>query len=74
MCRELRDSLFDQKDSTSEGGFARRIFSGISDFRYSRPGRTDGDMRDGDGPIYVQSAFEHAAWIRDDRAVLCAGS
>jgi hypothetical protein len=73
--RKLRDavadSLFDQKDSTSEGGFARRIFSGISDFSHSRPGRTDGDMRDSNGPIYVRSAFEHAAWIHFEVIALC---
>lgn len=68
--RELRetvgDSLFDQKDSTDEGGFARRIFGGISDFSHSRPGRTDGDLRDSNGPIYVRSAFEHTAWIHSE--------
>ena len=73
--RKLRDavgdSLFDQKDSTSEGGFARRLFSGISDFSHSRPGRTDGDMRGSNGPIYVRSVFEHAAWIHFEVIGLC---
>jgi hypothetical protein len=67
----LGDSLFDQKDSTTDGGFARRLFSGISDFSHSRPGRADGDMRDSNGPIYVRSAFEHAAWIHFEVIGLC---
>jgi hypothetical protein len=67
----VNDSLFDQKDSAGEGGFARRIFSGISDFSHSRPGSADGDMRGSHGPIYVRSALEHAAWIHFEVIGLC---
>ena len=65
------DTLFDQKDYSNEGGFARGIFTGISDFSHSRPGRTDGDMRDSNGPIYVRLAFEHTAWIHSEVIGLC---
>jgi hypothetical protein len=67
----LGDSLFDQKGSTGEGGFARRIYSGVSDFSHSRPGHTDGDMRESNGPIYVRSVFEHVAWTHFEAMGLC---
>lgn len=65
------DSLFDQKTTVSEGGVARRIYSGVSNFSHSRPGSTDGDMRRSNGPIYVRSAFEHVAWIQTEIIGFC---
>lgn len=53
----VNDSLFDQKTPAAEGGFARRIFDGLSNFSHSRPGYSDGDMRQSNGPIYVKSVF-----------------
>ena len=67
----VNDSLFDQKTASSEGGFARRIYDGISDFSHSRPGSTDGDMRDSNGPIYVHSAFRHVSWLQFETMGLC---
>ncbi|MGP8259034.1 MAG: hypothetical protein ACLQM6_03670 [Acidobacteriaceae bacterium] len=59
----INDSLFDQISSTSEGGFVRRAFSGISEYSHSRPGHTDGDLWESNGPIYVPAAFNHVSWI-----------
>lgn len=67
----VNDTLFDPKNSSTQGGFARRIYSGISDFSHSRPGYADGDMRDSNGPIYVSSAFEHVSWIHFEVIGLC---
>jgi hypothetical protein len=67
----VNDSLFDQKTLTDEGGFARRIFSGISNYTHSRPGHTDSDMRKSNGPIYVRSAFNHVAWMQFETLGLC---
>jgi hypothetical protein len=67
----VNDSLFDQRNSTDEGGFARRIYSGISEFSHSRPGHADSDMREGNGPIYVASAFNHVAWMQFETLGLC---
>jgi hypothetical protein len=67
----VNDNLFDQKKSTDEGGFARRIYSGISEFSHSRPGHADSDMRESNGPIYVASAFKHAAWMQFETLGLC---
>lgn len=67
----VSDSLFDQKTSTTEGGFARRIFEGLSEFTHGRPGYSDGDMRRSNGPIYVKSAFEHVSWIQFETMGLC---
>jgi hypothetical protein len=65
------DTLFEQKTSSSEGGFARRIFSGLSEFSHSRPGYADADMRRSNGPIYVGSAFNHVAWLQFETLGLC---
>jgi hypothetical protein len=67
----VNDSLFDQRNSTDEGGFARRIYSGISEFSHSRPGHADSDMRESNGPIYVASAFKHVAWMQFETLGLC---
>jgi hypothetical protein len=67
----VNDSLFDQRNSTDEGGFARRIYSGISEFSHSRAGHADSDMREGNGPIYVASAFNHVAWMQFETLGLC---
>jgi hypothetical protein len=65
------DSLFDQRNPTDEGGFARRIFSGVSNYSHSRPGYADSDMRASNGPIYVKSAFNHVAWLQFEIMALC---
>ncbi len=65
------DSLFDQRNPTDEGGFARRIYSDISGFSHSRPGHADSDMRESNGPIYVASAFKHVAWMQFETLGLC---
>lgn len=67
----VKDSLFDQRTPQSEGGFARRLYDGISDFAHSRPGSTDSDMRESNGPIYVRSAFNHVAWMQFETLGLC---
>lgn len=69
----IGDSLFAQRNSVTgdEGGYLRRIFSGISNFSHSRPGHADGDMRDSNGPIYVRAAFNHVAWIYFETFAVC---
>jgi len=67
----INDTLFDQRTPSTEGGFARRIYSGISGFSHSRPGYADGDMRSSNGPIYVRSAFNHVAWLHFETLGLC---
>lgn len=67
----VSDSFFAQKTPTGEGGFVRRIFSGVSNFAHARPGSTDGHMRKSNGPIYVRSAFNHVSWIHFETFALC---
>jgi hypothetical protein len=67
----VSDTLFDQRDSTKEGGFIRRIYSGISDFAHSRPGHADADFRKSNGPIYVRSAFNHVTWMQFETIGIC---
>jgi hypothetical protein len=67
----VESSLFDQKTVDDEGGFARIIFSALSEFSHSRPGYSDSDMRKSNGPIYVKSAFNHVAWMQFETLGLC---
>lgn len=67
----VQDGLFDQKSSGNEGGFVRRLYSGLSDFAHSRPGHSDGDVRQSNGPIYVASAFRHIAWMHFETFGVC---
>ena len=64
----VNDTLFAQKNSAAkgiamQGGYLRRIFSGLSEFAHSRPNYNDSNFRGSNGPIYVKSAFNHVAWI-----------
>jgi hypothetical protein len=65
------DSLFDQRTSATERGFARRIHGDLSNFSHSRPGYTEGDLRQSNGPIYVESVFNHVSWIQFETLGLC---
>ena len=67
----INDGLFDHKSPGKDGGFARRIYDGISEFSHARPGYTDGDMRESNGPIYVRSAFNHVTSIQCEVIGLC---
>ena len=69
--KTVKDSLFDQKTPASEGGHARRIYDGISNYSHARPGHSDGDIRGSNGPIYVKSAFNHVSWIQFEAIGLC---
>jgi len=57
---KLSDSLFDPKNPKGPGGWARRLYSALSNYSHSRPGHTDGDSRESNGPIYVPKAFVQA--------------
>jgi hypothetical protein len=67
----VNDTLFDQKAPPADGGYARRIFDGISNYAHARPGHADADFRQSNGPIYVKSAFKHVAWMHFEAAALC---
>ena len=66
----VNDSLFDQKTAKSQGGFVRRAFSAISEYSHSRPGHTDGDFWESNGPIYVPAAFNYVAGIHFETIAL----
>lgn len=67
----VNNSFFDQKSSGDEGGFLRKIYSGVSNFSHARPGYADGDIRRSNGPIYVRSAFNHVAWMQFETLGVC---
>ena len=62
----LGAQLFNQRASTVRMGYARQVFDHASDFTHSRPGHTDSALRRSNGPIYVEEAFNHAAWIQSE--------
>jgi hypothetical protein len=68
---KVNDNLFDQRTPATEGGFARRIHDGLSNFAHSRPGYTEWDFRRSNGPIYVGSVFKHVSWIQSETLGLC---
>jgi len=58
----LNDSLFRQKNQKAGPGFARRLFSELSNFTHGGPEFTNADMwQDSTGPIFVLQAFKR--WI-----------
>lgn len=58
----LGDSIFDQKTKANPGGWARRLYSELSDYSHTRPGCTNVDMWASNGPIYVYEAFIRLMW------------
>ena len=66
----IPDSLFDPKQPNQKAGWARRLYSTLSDYSHARPGHTDGDMRESNGPIYVPKAFFQAARMHVEVAAL----
>jgi hypothetical protein len=69
----LEDSIFDQKDHKTSypGGWARRLYSELSDYAHSRPGFTNVDMWLSNGPIYVPNAFVSTAAMSFQTSALC---
>lgn len=52
------ESIFNQKNKTYAGGWARRLYSELSNYAHSRPTFTNADMWASNGPIYEPKAFE----------------
>lgn len=53
------DNLFQHKKRKKRAGFARRLFSELSQFTHGGPAFTNADLWDGsNGPIFVPKAFE----------------
>ncbi len=52
------DSIFDQKNKTCPGEWARHLYSELSNFAHSRPTFTNADMWESNGTIYEPNAFE----------------
>lgn len=56
---KLEDNLFSQRNRVRNmnGGWIRRLFGDLSNFAHSRPGYTNGDLWNSNGPVYDQNAF-----------------
>jgi hypothetical protein len=56
--QELGDSVFDQRQGTTgNGGWARRLFSDLSEYEHSRPNFRNADMWESNGPVFSPTAF-----------------
>jgi hypothetical protein len=51
-------SLWDQKQGALPGGYSRRLYRDLCNYAHSRPGFTDGDLWQSNGPIYVGRVFQ----------------
>lgn len=67
----LSDSIFDQKAQTSSGGWARRLYSELSEYSHARPGFTNSDMWASNGPVYAYEAFVSTAKMHLQASALC---
>jgi hypothetical protein len=54
----LGESLFDQKTPTKTGGWARRLYSELSNYSHSKPTYANADMWASNGPIYQRKTFQ----------------
>jgi hypothetical protein len=61
--KAVGDELFRQRTPSQNGGFARRLFSELSNFTHGGPAFTNADIWQSNGPIFVPQAFETWASI-----------
>jgi hypothetical protein len=69
--RELGDSMFDQKTSTADGGWARRLYSELSEYEHARPNFRNFDMWQSNGPVFSHRAFKETASSFYETAAIC---
>lgn len=68
----LGDSIFDQRQGpTGSGGWARRLFSDLSEYEHSRPNFRNIDMWESNGPVFSPKAFTQFAAAFFEAAALC---
>jgi len=69
---QMHYSIFKQKsNSNPEGGWARKLFSELSDFAHSRPTHSSASLWEGsNGPIYVPLSFGKIYTLYLDTTVL----
>jgi hypothetical protein len=69
---QLGDSIFGQRQGpTDRGGWARRLFSDLSEYEHSRPNFRNVDMWESNGPVFSPKAFTRFAAAFFETAALC---
>jgi hypothetical protein len=69
---ELDDSIFDpKKGGVDEGGWARRLYSDLSEYEHSRPNFRNADMWQSNGPVFSPKDFTRLAAGVHETAALC---
>jgi hypothetical protein len=61
--KALGDDLLSQRSSTSAGGWSRRLYRRLCEYSHSRPGRTNADLWQSNGPIYVARNVRRVASV-----------
>ena len=59
----LQDDLFSQRSPTWVGGWSRRLYKRLCEYSHSRPGRTNVDLWQSNGPIYVATQVRRVASV-----------
>jgi len=68
----IGDSLFQQKTASNNGGFARRLFSELSQFTHGGPEFSNADLWEGsNGPIFVPKSFKRWSVTFSKAYTLC---
>jgi len=70
--QQLNDSIFDPRTKTADsGGWARRLYSSLSEYEHSRPKFRNVDMWDSNGPVFSSGAFTSVAANFYETSALC---
>jgi len=72
VTKELDDSIFDQrKGGVDDGGWARRLYSELSEYEHARPNFRNADLWKSNGPVFSPSAFGQLVAKFFETAALC---
>ena len=71
LLETLKDNMFRQKSGKDPGGWVRRLYKELCNYVHSRPGFTNGDMWNSNGPIYDKNAVEISALFYIETMITC---
>jgi hypothetical protein len=69
---EFNDSIFDpRKGGVDNGGWARRLYSDLSEYEHARPNFRNADLWESNGPVFSPKAFTRFGAYFFETAALC---
>ena len=69
--KKENDNLFQPKHKSYQGGLARRLFSNLSKYSHSRPGHTNGDLWQSNGPVFDYESFMQVVKSHNEVLLVC---